>query len=165
MSSSKIHEIFKAKQQQLHPGMQPMELQKLSDTRWVARYASVNAVCRTFDSILSVMEDVADGSDIDEAIEARGLYHQIHSFSFIVSRVTFDKILSCTKHLSDQLQGKIVDLSIATDLILATKSLLSDLRSQSTWDNIYHYASQIADLHSIENQPFQYHAQERGLHG
>lgn len=70
------------------------------------------------------MEDVADGSDIDKAIEARGLYHQIHSFSFIVSLVTFDKILSCTKHLSDQLQGKTVDLSIATDLILATKSLL-----------------------------------------
>ena len=45
------------------------------------------------------MEDVADGSDIDKAIEARGLYHQIHSFSFIVSLVTFDKILSCTKHL------------------------------------------------------------------
>ena len=131
-----------------------MELQKLSDTRWVARYASVNAVCRTFDSILSVMEDVADGSDIDKAIEARGLYHQIHSFSFIVSLVTFDKILSCTKHLSDQLQGKTVDLSIATDLILATKSLLSDLRSQSTWDNIYRYASQIADLHCIEIQPF-----------
>ena len=127
MSSSKIHEIFKAKQQQLHPGMRPMELQKLSDTRWVARYASVNAVCRTFDSILPVMEDVADGSDIDKAIEARGLYHQIHPFSFIVSLVTFDKILSCTKHLSDQLQGKTVDLSIATDLILATKSLLSDL--------------------------------------
>ena len=131
-----------------------MELQKLSDTRWVARYTSVNAVCRTFDSILSVMEDVGDGSDIDKAIEARGLYHQIHSFSFIVSLVTFDKILSCTKHLSDQLQGKTVDLSIATDLILATKSLLSDLRSQSTWDNIYHYASQIADLHCIKNQPF-----------
>lgn len=108
MSSSKIHEIFKAKQQQLDPGMRPMELQKLSDTRWVARYTLVNAVCRTFDSILSGMEDVADGSDIDKAIEARGLYHQIHSFSFIVSLVTFEKILSCTKHLSDQLQGKTV---------------------------------------------------------
>ena len=37
---------------------------------------------------------------------------------------------------------------------MATKSLLSDLRSQSTWDNLYRYASQIADLHCIEIQPF-----------
>ena len=44
MSTSKAHVIFMAKQHQLHPDKQPLELQKLSDTRWVCRYAAVNAV-------------------------------------------------------------------------------------------------------------------------
>ncbi|XP_011408862.1 PREDICTED: zinc finger MYM-type protein 1-like, partial [Amphimedon queenslandica] len=71
ISSSKVHEVFLAKQKQLHPSKQPMELQKLSDTHWVARYASVNAVCKTFDSILSVIEEFNDGSDFEKSIEAR----------------------------------------------------------------------------------------------
>uniref|UniRef100_A0A1X7STU2 Uncharacterized protein n=1 Tax=Amphimedon queenslandica TaxID=400682 RepID=A0A1X7STU2_AMPQE len=55
--------------------------------------------------------------------------------------------------LSKQLQSRSINLSMATNLIVATKSLFSDMRSQSSWDNIYRYASQIADLHSIHIQP------------
>ena len=62
--------IFVEQQQQLHPGKQSLELQKLSDTRWVCRYAAVNAVCHTFDSILLTVEEVSEPQDVNKAIEA-----------------------------------------------------------------------------------------------
>ena len=126
ISTSKVHVIFKEKQLLIHPGKQPVELQQLSDTRWVCRYAAVNAICCSYDSLLLTIEEVAKSSDARKAIEARGLLHQIKTFSFIVSLMIFDQILSCTKHLSDQLQSSTIDLSVASDLVLATKSMLRD---------------------------------------
>ena len=122
MSTSKVHVKFVEKQQQLHPGKQPLELQKLSDTHWTCRYAAVNAVCCTFDSILLTIEEVAESQDVNKAIEARGLHYQLTSFSFLVSLITFDRILTCTKQLSDQLQSSTLDLSLVSNLVLATKS-------------------------------------------
>ena len=42
------------------------------------------------------------------------------------SLIIFDKILSCTKNLSDQLQSTNIDLAQAADLVIATKSLLEE---------------------------------------
>ena len=44
ISNSKAHVVFVEKQTRIHPDKQ---LQKLSDTMWVCRYAAVNAECRT----------------------------------------------------------------------------------------------------------------------
>ena len=133
VSSSKIHVLFMDKQHQCRPHEQALELQKLSDTRWVCRYAAVNAVCRTYDSIILTVEEVAISSvnEYTQAIEARGLLHQIKSFSFLLSLITFDRILTSTKQLSDNLQCSSIDLSRATELVVATKHLLTDYRSDS----------------------------------
>ena len=54
VSSSKIQVLFmKKRQHQCNPHKQPLELQKLSDTHWVCRYATVNSVCQTYDSLTS----------------------------------------------------------------------------------------------------------------
>ena len=110
MSTTKAHAVFMQKQQELHP-----------ISRWACKYGAVNAICRTYDSFLATLEDIGDGSDHMKAIEAKGLYYQIANFSFIASLVTYDRILSCTKNLSDQLQSTKVDLAQAADLVLATK--------------------------------------------
>ena len=149
MSTSKAHVIFMAKQHQLHPDKQPLELQKLSDTRWVCRYAAVNAICHTFDSILLTVEELGQSQDARKAVEARGLLHQLNSFSFLVSLITFDRILTCTKQLSDKLQSSSLDLSSAAELVSATKSLLTEYRTTSYWKKIYDYAVDVAKLHDI----------------
>ena len=58
-----------AKQKELHPGKQPVQLQALSDTRWACRYA-VNAVCNTYDSLLATLIQVSDSSETSKAVEA-----------------------------------------------------------------------------------------------
>ena len=151
MSSSKIHVLFMKRQQQCNPHKQPLELQKLSDTRWVCRYAAVNAICCTFDTILLTVKEVADASvnEYSQAVEARGLCHQIKSFSFLVTLITFDQILECTKQLSDCLQSSNMDLSRASELVDATKSLLTRYRTDNHWKMVYDQAMRVANLHDI----------------
>ena len=138
------------KQSAMHSDKQPLQLQKLSDTRWACRYAAVNALCRTYGCILATLEEIGDGSDHSKAIEAKGLYFQIATFSFILSLVMFDKILSCSKSLSDQLQSTNIDLAQAADLVIATKSLLEEYRDDTMWSQFYQYAVSIAELHYIK---------------
>ena len=45
IAGTKAHAIFMSKQHDLHPTKQPIQLQKLSDTRWSCRYRGVNALC------------------------------------------------------------------------------------------------------------------------
>ena len=54
-------------------------------------------LCRTYDSLLATLQEISYGSDHSKAIEAKDLYYQVRTFSFIVILVTFDRILSYTK--------------------------------------------------------------------
>ena len=47
ISTTKAHVIFMCKRTKSHPDKQPRQLQKLSDTQWVCRYAAVSATCYT----------------------------------------------------------------------------------------------------------------------
>ena len=71
----------------------------------------MNAVCRTCDCILATLREVGNGSDSTKAVEGRGLCHQVAAFPFLVSLDTFDRILSCTKSLSDHLRSTQIDLA------------------------------------------------------
>ena len=77
---SKVHVIFIEKQKHLYLGKQPLELQKLSDTRWACCYAAVNAICHTFDSVLLTFEKVSESQDAQKSIEAKGLYRFLFSY-------------------------------------------------------------------------------------
>ena len=114
VSTTKAHVTSMAKQNELHPGKQPLQLQALSDTCWACRSGAVNAVCCTYDCILATLREVGNGSDSTKAVEARGLCHQVAAFPFLVSLVTFDRILSCTKSLSDHLQSTEIDQSVSS---------------------------------------------------
>ena len=150
ISTTKCHVCFKAKQKELHPDKQPLQLQALSDTRWACRYAAVNAVCKTYDSILSTLVEISNCSDAAKAVEARGILLQVRSFSFLVNLVTFDRVLCCTKSLSDQLQSVQNDLASAIDLVNATKQTLQEYRSDAMWVKIWRYANRIAEVHDID---------------
>ena len=93
---------------------------------------------------------MSDGSETSKAVEARGFLHQVASFPFLVSLVTFNRILSCTKSLSDQLQSVQNNLASAVDLVNATKKTLEEYRSDAMWNKVYDYAKRIAELHEID---------------
>lgn len=150
LSTTKAHVIFLQKQKELHPDTQPRELQRLSDTRWACRYNAVNSICHTLDAILGTLEEIADDSDGMKATQATGLLLQVKSFKFLICLVTFDKVLSITKGLSDVLQSISLDLAKAADLVSGTIETLEDLRTDNYWDNLFAYAESVAELHGID---------------
>ena len=159
ISTTKAHVLFLDKQKVLHPDKRPIELQRLCETRWTARCNSVNAVCQTFDSLVATLSEIAEGDpDPDKAVTARGLLHQVKSISFLISLVSFDQILSSTKHLSDQLQSSHVDLATAVDLVKSTRSALQEYRTDEKWDKVFKYVIDLADMHDIATES---HARKR----
>ena len=98
--------IFVRKQAELHPDKAKRELVRLSDTRWACRYISVNTVCHTYDAILATLAEIADNDDAARAVTATWLLSQVKSFNFIIILVIFDRILSCTRQLSDLIQSQ-----------------------------------------------------------
>jgi len=109
------------------------------------------------------LQTVGNGTDSDKAVEANGLYHQVSKF-FLLNLVAFDKILSCTKGLSDQLQSTEIDFSQAAELVVATKSTLKDFRTEVCWNKLFHYVTSITDFHKIEVEPETTRIRQRRLH-
>ena len=131
IAATKAHAIFMSKQHDLHPTKQPLQLQKLSDTRWSCTYRAVNALCRRYDSLLATLHNISESNDPFKAVEARGFLHYVAKFRFIVSLITFDRILSCTNSLSVQLQSIQLDLSSAANLVQATNVSLKNIELMS----------------------------------
>jgi hypothetical protein len=118
MSTSKAHVIFIDNQKKLHPGKQTKELKRLSDTRWACRSLTLDVIASTYDSIIATLGFLAEDTDKNKAIEAIGLLHQIASFQFLAPLIIFQRVMSITKSLSDQLQSKTADLAFAAMTLL-----------------------------------------------
>ena len=138
ISTSKAHVVFIEKQTK--------ELQRLSETRWACRSLALDAIASTYDSIIATLEHFAEDCDKTKA----GLLHQIRTFKFLATLIIFQRLMSVTKALSDQLQSETIDLSCAAGLVLSTSATLKDLRSDETWDHTYEYIRDVAELNHIE---------------
>ena len=150
LTTSKAHAIYLEKQKELHPTQQIHEMVRLSDTRWTSRWSAVNAICKTFESIIATLEAIQLGSDKMKAIEAGGLLLQVNNFKFLVHLVVFDRLLTTTHSLSNQLQCIELDIGKAGNLVRSTQSTLQQLRSDSEWTNVYKYCKDVAKLYNID---------------
>ena len=156
ISSSKCHAMFICHQQAIYTDKQVRQLQRLSDTRWACRADAVTAICHTYEAVLATLQECID-SDRDKVrvCEAKGLLMQIKSFQFIVGLVVFDRVLSCTKGLSDALQCSNLDLAKAANLVSATIEVFQKLRTDSEWEKIFKYAESVAKHHNLPIEPSQ----------
>ena len=76
-----------------------MEIPKISDTRWVCRYAAVWLFKEHYKSLNRVFQDIEDSYDGCERAGAIGLLRQLQNFQFIVLLLVFNDILGVTKSL------------------------------------------------------------------
>ena len=89
-------------------------------------------VLQVHSSVLATLEELENGEDRPRAIEATGIWTQVQTFMFLLSLITFWRLLSCTMSLSDQLQSTEMDLAKAADLVLTTISILGVIVSGIT---------------------------------
>ena len=146
LSSSKCHAIYVSEQSGLYSGKSIRQLQRLSDTRWACRQSAINTICYTFVAALIKITHDGDGSRV---AEARGLLLQVKSFKFILLLVIFDRLLTCSKGLSDILQSTKIDLGKAGDLITATIETVEIFRSDSEWEKVLAYSKNVAEKHDV----------------
>ena len=86
-----------------------MEIPKISDTRWVCRYAAVRLFKERYKSLIQAFEAIIEDSyDGCERAEAIGLLRQLQNFQFILLLQVFNDI-GVTKSLSDTLQTRDID--------------------------------------------------------
>ena len=149
MSTSKAHAVYIEQQSVHYPNDPVRKLQRLSDTRWACRFNAVDAVCSTFGAILSTLQCIMDWDDKSKAIEASGIYMQVHSFKFLTTLILFWRVLMCTRSLSEQLQSVKVNLAKAAELVSSTLEVLQSFRSAEEWSKLYEYVCNVASLFDI----------------
>ena len=109
------------------------------------------SVAHMTDSILATLESIIEGDDKAKAMEANGIFFQIHTIKFIFLLVVFMRILSYTKRLSDQLQCKDIDMAKAVELVSGTVEILNELRdNEERWGQIVKCTKDFAELHDID---------------
>ena len=88
---------------------------------------------------------------IDMVIDLQRILHctLILRWRFAHHAFIFERILSCTKRLSDLLQNQQWNLAKATDLVSATIETLEEVRSNSSWKHLFDYAQQLALINSL----------------
>lgn len=95
-----------------------LSLKKLCVTRWSSRVDSVRGVRDRFVDILKRLTVISlTNKDKKERDEAVGIKKNIAKIDFIINRVLWERILSCTNSTSKELQSKSVDLSAASRLL------------------------------------------------
>ena len=140
--------------------MREVALVKLCYTRWSCRHTSIKAVKNRLTAIIATLEDISEDSG-SRAIESRGLLYQIKSFPFFLSLIIFDKIFSITGNLSNLLQAEELNYAGAAACIKATKTTLTNLRSDSEWDEIWSVAVELAEEHTVEVSPLRQRRRRR----
>ena len=83
--------------------------------------------------MLGTLSAIVNGCNGVNSAKARGLLLQVSSSRFVLCLVIFDRILSCTKSLSDMLQSTQLDLTRAADLVSVTIEILEEFRSDQEW--------------------------------
>ena len=151
ISSSVPHSVFIDKQKQLG-FTRLVQLKQLSDTRWSCRYSSIQAVMSSLSAIVSTLEEIAEDSNT-RSVQARGLLHQVKSFSFFLSLVLFEKIFGITNNLSNLLQAEHLNYATAASCIKATKTTLSDLRSEEVWEKVWEQSLSLSEKFGIDVSP------------
>ncbi|XP_068210546.1 uncharacterized protein [Palaemon carinicauda] len=123
----------------------PMELKRLSDTRWACGYFSVHVVSRCLPAILKVLDDITHEPNPERSLDVSSLKGLV-DFQFVLMLCVFQDILGAAKCTSDILQSPNTDLAKAMDIIDTIKDRIAMLRSrEEDFEPIWQHAADIVN--------------------
>ena len=123
--STKRNKELKDKLEEIENGLM---LRNLSKTRWSARAESVEAVSRSLDAILDVLEILEGSKDGETRTKSANLLNSVRNIDFICGIMLLKNVMFKTKMLSDYLQGETVDVAGALVAISSTDGVLKSMR-------------------------------------
>ena len=146
------HVHFVKKQRELEPSQQPIELKKLSDTRWSCQYHSLWAVQKTLPAIIASLNDIKAQPNPRRSTDARSLLALIDA-EFILHLVLFEDLFRTAKFMSDTLQSPELLLETATDLAHSVVTGLKEKRTEDSWRAIWSKAEALCTKVGVAKPP------------
>ena len=161
LSGSSVHIEFQREQAQLISEKviderHPISLKSYTDTCWVSRYESCNAVFRTLPAIHNTLSFYAAGGKVNNAERtaiARGLLPQFDT-SFVVHLCILRTVLGVTKMLSETLQDVHTDIGSAVDTVEGIKAELEEWdtdagKTNSKWEAVWNLAIGVCNIAEV----------------
>lgn len=152
ISGSSIHSQFLKIQKEISNDAKPIELKKLSDTRWSSQISCCQAIKKTLGAVLILLNKI-ELSNNERSSEAKGLLNNIN-FTFVFNLSLFCEVLEILKKVSDYLQGQDTDIIKSMELISSTKQMMTDFRNDTNFEKMYLQSIKCADDNGIEVDQF-----------
>src|SRR6218665_3348864 len=131
------------------PDEKPIELKRLSDTRWSAQISPVRAVRSRLSVIVALLQQIGDEERGDRAVEARSILNQMDiKFTFCLE--IFNDLLREMKSTSDSLQRTQLNVSAACDLINNVRHYLQQKRTPDEFKEHFDAAKQLAESNELQ---------------
>ncbi|CAF2704956.1 unnamed protein product [Rotaria sp. Silwood2] len=124
--SVKRHMIYKTKIDETNYGLL---LKDLCETRWYARYESLNAVYISFHQLVECLSELEDDTDTNTRHKAKALRKKIVSFEFYVLLIFLRKLMAMTNATTIQLQQQELNIIAAIEMLSSLLELLKELRN------------------------------------
>lgn len=133
ISSSYVHVKWLELQKSDYPHETPVELKKLSDTRWTAQIRACHAVMKRFPTLITLLQQISDDNNRGRAFKAESILALL-DLKFVFCLHIFTDILRDMKGVSDMLQKTQLQISYAMDMINLLKVSLADKRTDDQCD-------------------------------
>ena len=112
-------------------------LKSQSETKWLCRYKSVNAVIRQVESITTALLELTHDKDAKTSSDMNLLLNAICDFHFVLCLVILKIILSNVNALSRYLQSSTMDVISARRTAEGTANALQGCRNDKNFNNVW----------------------------
>ena len=130
--SPKWQHLFSSKLSQASDST--VSLKPLSQTRWTARTAAIEAILKDYEVLLETLEEIHATTRDEYGLKAGGLFQSLEKFSTLCGLRLSHQLFSAAEQLSLTLQKKEIALQDAVVAVEAAKSFLKRVCSDEEFD-------------------------------
>lgn len=142
-NSSKRHSGFIEMQKRKHSDQRPLELKKLSDTRWACRESALKTLVKVLPSVMQFLEEMTQQDPPDSSTGDAMILLKSINFEFLCLEMTC-LIFQVTAVAPDALLQKDMDLAAVYSIVDGVLKRLAYSRTEEEFENIYKQATEKA---------------------
>ncbi|XP_068205252.1 zinc finger MYM-type protein 1-like [Palaemon carinicauda] len=136
-NSSKRHAAFMEIQKALYPEDHPLELKKLSDTRWACRESALKTMRKVIPPLKQFLEEIVQEHPPDASAGDASISLQNINFENLVCLEIATPVFQETAYPSNAVQQKDFDLAasyrIVDEVLQSLRKLRNDEKFQDSW--------------------------------
>ena len=149
-NSSKRHAAFMEIQKAMYPEDRPLELQKLSDTRWACRESALRTMRKVIPALMQFLEEIVQKDPPDASAGDASILLKSINFEFLVCLEIATPVFQETAYASNALQQKDLDLAASYRIVDGVLQSLRELRNDEKFQEIFTKVKERAESMAID---------------